>query len=108
MSNYLVLFKEPQKIIFDLGNLIDSTYTAPFNTTLTATFFVEDETTAPADVILPISTRQSASDGPSAFMVPSQNATSTLTLPQNVKKAVFGLWTINRGILVEQCALFRY
>jgi Peptide N-acetyl-beta-D-glucosaminyl asparaginase amidase A len=91
MSNYLVLFKEPQKIIFDLGNLIDSTYTASFNTTLTATFFVEDETTAPADVILPISTRQSALDSPSAFMVPSQNATSTLTLPQNVKKAVFSI-----------------
>ena len=91
MSNYLVLFKEPQKIIFDLGNLIDSTYTASFNTTLTATFFVEDGTTAPADVILPISTRQSALDSPSAFMVPSQNATSTLTLPQNIKKAVFSI-----------------
>ncbi|OCL04515.1 hypothetical protein AOQ84DRAFT_300730 [Glonium stellatum] len=91
MSNYLVLFKEPQKIIFDLGNLIDSTYTAPFNTTLAATFFVEDGTAAPADAILPISARQSATDSPSAFMVPPQNATNTLTLPQNVKKAVFSI-----------------
>ncbi|OCK81792.1 hypothetical protein K432DRAFT_294695 [Lepidopterella palustris CBS 459.81] len=91
MTNYLVLFKEPQKIIFDLGNLIDSTYTAAFNTTLTANFFVEEEAMAPADVIFPISARQSASNGPSAFSVPAQNATNTLTLPQNIRKAVFSI-----------------
>jgi hypothetical protein len=89
MSNYLVFFKEPQKIIFDLGNLINNIYTAPFNATLTATFFVEDNTPEAADLIIPISARKSAENAPSVFNVPQDNATNTLTLPRNAEKAVF-------------------
>ncbi|KAF2840826.1 hypothetical protein M501DRAFT_1014822 [Patellaria atrata CBS 101060] len=89
VSNYLSLFKQSQKIIFDLGNLIDDTYTAPFNTTLTAIFLHEEGLPQPADLILPVSSRQSASDGPSAFNIPHDTAINTLTLPQNLKRAVF-------------------
>jgi hypothetical protein len=42
-------------------------------------------------VILPISARQSANNAPSAFSLPDQSATNTLTLPRNVKKAVFSI-----------------
>ncbi|KAF2204742.1 hypothetical protein GQ43DRAFT_121191 [Delitschia confertaspora ATCC 74209] len=90
MSNLLVLFKEPQKIIFDLGNLVDDTYTGLFNTTLTATFF-NAESTSPADIIVPVSAQRSASNSPSGFTVPDQQAVNTVTLPQNVKKAVFSI-----------------
>jgi hypothetical protein len=89
MSNYLALFKESQKLIFDLGNLIDDTYTAPFNTTLTATFFTIDNTVAPADSIIPISSRKSDSNLGSSFSIPEDNATNTITLPQNIRRAAF-------------------
>jgi Peptide N-acetyl-beta-D-glucosaminyl asparaginase amidase A len=88
MSNYLSLLKTSQKIIFDLGNLIDDTYTAPFNATLTATFFTSESTVTPADIILPISARLSSANKPSAFSIPSQNASTTYVFPRNVRRAV--------------------
>ena len=88
MSNYLALFKESQKLIFDLGNLVDATYTAPYYATLTATFFTAEDTVVPADMILPVSARQSANNAGSAFSIPQQVAINTLTLPRNVGKAV--------------------
>ncbi|KAF2467066.1 uncharacterized protein BDR25DRAFT_72869 [Lindgomyces ingoldianus] len=91
MSNYLVLFREPQKIIFDLGNLVDDTYTGSFNTTLTATFFIENKAMDSADMIVPVSAKQSASNRPSGFVVPDQRAIRSLSLPQNIKKAVFSI-----------------
>ncbi|KAK7732776.1 hypothetical protein SLS57_000719 [Botryosphaeria dothidea] len=94
MSAYLSLFKEPQKIIFDLGNLIDDTYTGSFNTTLTATFYADPESSfVPADLIIPISARKSSTDSPSAFNLPTDNASNTLTIPQNVNRAVWSAST---------------
>ncbi|KAH8693535.1 peptide N-acetyl-beta-D-glucosaminyl asparaginase amidase A-domain-containing protein [Talaromyces proteolyticus] len=90
MSQYLVLWKSPQKIIFDLGNLIDSTYTGPFNVTLTASFTKENNGRV-ADVILPISSRQSAKNGTSAFTVPPDNATVSLSFPKNAQRAVVSI-----------------
>jgi hypothetical protein len=66
--------------------------TGTFNTTLTATFFsssVETETAPPADVIIPISARNGASNQTSAFVLPTDNATNTIGFPQNVNRAVF-------------------
>ena len=91
MQQYDVLWKADQKIIFDLGNLIDSTYTGAYNTTLTATFFTIPGSPTTADFILPISARQSSVDQSSAFQVPGQNASVTYTLPQNIKRAVVSL-----------------
>ncbi|CRG87937.1 Peptide-N4-(N-acetyl-beta-glucosaminyl)asparagineamidase A [Talaromyces islandicus] len=90
MSQYLVLWKNPQKIIFDLGNLIDNTYTGPFNATLTASFTKGDKGRV-ADVILPISARQSAKNASSAFTVPGDNATVNLTFPKNAQRAVISI-----------------
>lgn len=97
MSNYLSLFQEPQKIIFDLGNLVDDTYTGIWETTLTATFFTAEDTIDAANVIVPISAHQSAMDKPSAFAVPDTRAIDTLTLPRNVKKAVVSLSAVGQA-----------
>jgi hypothetical protein len=91
MSAYLALFKKPQKIIFDLGNLIDDTYTGAWNTTLVATFFTADDTIEPADIIMPISARRSATNQSSAFVVPASRAANTLELPQHAERAVFSI-----------------
>ncbi|PSN68897.1 hypothetical protein BS50DRAFT_327493 [Corynespora cassiicola Philippines] len=91
MSNFVSLFREPQKIIFDLGNLIDDTYTGSWNTILTATFFTVDETSDAADLIVPVSARRSAEDSPSGFVVPDSKAVNALALPKNAKRAVFSI-----------------
>jgi hypothetical protein len=60
MSELMYFWNSPQKLIFDLGNLIDSTYTGAFNTTLTAAFFTSQETVEPAALIIPTSARNGA------------------------------------------------
>ncbi|ESZ95746.1 putative Peptide-N4-(N-acetyl-beta-glucosaminyl)asparagine amidase A [Sclerotinia borealis F-4128] len=91
MTEYLYFWNLPQTIIFDLGNLIDSTYTGDYNTTLTATFFTSQETIEPADLILPVSARQGAEDAGSVFTLPGDNATNTISFPQNANRAVFSI-----------------
>ncbi len=91
MEQYNALWATDQKIIFDLGNLVDSTYTGPFFTTLTATFFTVPDSQPTADTILPISAEQSGVNMGSAFTVPSQNASISYKLPQNVERAVISL-----------------
>lgn len=91
MDQYETLWKTEQKIIFDLGNLIDSTYTAPFDTLLTATFFTVRNTKPAADEILPISARRSADNGPSAFSLPDEIASVAYRIPQNTERAVVTL-----------------
>lgn len=91
MSNYLSLFQKPQKIIFDLGNLVDDTYTGSWNTTLTATFFTAQEAVEPAHVIIPISAGRSADNAPSGYAVPEMKAINTIVLPQHANKAVFSI-----------------
>lgn len=88
MTSYLSLFKTQQKIIFDLGNLIDNVYTAAFNVTLTASYFTAPDSITPADLVFPISAQQSAANAPSVFTVPPDTASSLVTLPRNVQKAV--------------------
>ncbi|KAF1964974.1 hypothetical protein BU23DRAFT_593906 [Bimuria novae-zelandiae CBS 107.79] len=97
MSNYVSLLKEPQKIIFDLGNIVDDTYTGKWQTTLTATFFTAEDTIDAADVIVPISARQSSLDKPSAFVVPESKAIDTFALPKNVKKAVVSISAVGQA-----------
>lgn len=94
MTQYLYFWKTPQKVIFDLGNLVDDTYTGSFNTTLTATFFssdVETEAAPPSDLIIPISKRNSSADAVSQFTVPKDNATNTIDFPRNARRAVFSV-----------------
>ncbi|KAJ9212252.1 hypothetical protein DTO166G4_6196 [Paecilomyces variotii] len=90
MSQYNTLWKQPQKLIFDLGNLIDNTYTGPFNVTLTASFTHQNNVKT-ADVILPISSRKSSSNSSSAFTVPSDNTTVAYSIPGNVSRAIVSI-----------------
>jgi hypothetical protein len=91
MSEYLYFWNSPQTIIFDLGNLVDSTYTGLYNTTLTASFFTSQDTIEPASVIIPISARKGAVNAASLFTLPGDNATNTISFPRNVNRAVFSV-----------------
>lgn len=92
MTSFLPLFKEDQILIFDLGNIIDDVYTASFNVTLTASYFtIENPSSIPADLILPVSKRLGATGHPSYFLYPNETASNDLTLPRNVKRAVFSV-----------------
>ncbi|KAH9223501.1 peptide N-acetyl-beta-D-glucosaminyl asparaginase amidase A-domain-containing protein [Leptodontidium sp. 2 PMI_412] len=91
MSEYLYFWNSPQTIIFDLGNLIDDTYTGPFNTTLSATFSTSKENIEPASVIIPISARKGATNAASVFTLPTENATNTIRVPRNANRAAFSV-----------------
>jgi hypothetical protein len=91
MTEFMYFWESPQTLIFDLGNLVDNTYTGLFNTTLTATFFTSQDTVEPADLIIPISARNGASNSASLFTLPSDNATNTISFPRNVNRAVFSV-----------------
>ena len=90
MSQYNALWKQPQKLIFDLGNIITDVYTGSFNATLTAHFSNEGNTRA-ANYILPISGMKSASNSSSAFTVPGDNATVKYTIPAAASRAVVSI-----------------
>jgi hypothetical protein len=91
MTEYIYFWNSPQKIIFDLGNLVDDTYTGIWHTTLTATFFTSQETVDPASLIIPISARKGSTDSASLFTLPGDNATNTISFPRNVNRAVFSV-----------------
>lgn len=98
MTQFLSLWKKPQTVIFDLGNLIDANYTASFNTTLRATFFKDDVETAtapPADVIIPITSLKFSSNAgnpTSVFLLPEQKASRTVdSFPRNANRAVLSI-----------------
>ncbi|PYI25415.1 peptide-N4-(N-acetyl-beta-D-glucosaminyl) asparaginase amidase N [Aspergillus indologenus CBS 114.80] len=90
MSQFNTLWKEKQKIIFDLGNIITDVYTGHYNTTLTAYFSYEDNVKTP-DAILPISARRSVQNASSDFELPSDNATVLHRFPPNTSRAVVSI-----------------
>lgn len=98
MTEFMYFWNSPQKIIFDLGNLVDDTYTGIWHTTLTATFFnVLDIVNHPADLIVPISARKAASDAASVFALPADNAINTVRLPRNINRALFSVAACGQG-----------
>jgi hypothetical protein len=90
MSQYNSLWHAPQKLIFDLGNIINDVYTGSFNVTLTAHFSYR-QTVRTADIILPISAKKSASNSPSAFQIPTDNTTVMLEIPAAASRAVVSI-----------------
>jgi len=91
MGQYNTLWKDKQKIIFDLANVVDNTYTGSYFTSLVATFFTVSDSQPTADSILAISAKQSEVDKASAFSLPSQNATVSYQFPPNIERAVVSL-----------------
>ncbi|KAL4940811.1 hypothetical protein BDV06DRAFT_213196 [Aspergillus oleicola] len=90
LSQYNVLWREPQKIIFELGNLISDIYTGSFNVTVVA-HFAHGGTVKTPDVIYPISAQNSASNSSSAFNVPDQEAKVSYQLDPEVSRAVVSI-----------------
>lgn len=100
MSQYMSLWKQPQTIIFDLPNALDSTLTGKYNTTLTANFFNAPQALTPADTIIPISARQATNGSkPSVFSIPgSQPASNVITnFPRNANRAIFSVSATGQG-----------
>lgn len=91
LSTYMYFWNSPQKIIFDLGNLVNDVYTGSFNTTLMATFSMVAEAAQPADVIVPISARKGVENQGSVFILPADRAINGFRLPRNIRKAVVSL-----------------
>lgn len=91
---FLSLWHEPQTIIFDLGNVVNDIYTGLFNATLTATFFdasLVDPAQSPADIIVPVSARHGQDGTASSFVFPEVQAVNNITLPRNIRRAVFSV-----------------
>ena len=107
MTSFLPLFRQDQTIIFDLGNIINDIYTGPFNVTLTSSFFTDDGSIVPADEIIPVSRRQGAAGQPSYFTVPDETASNDLTLPRNIKKAVFTVAATGQSQEEVRARIFR-
>ncbi|RKF71503.1 Peptide-N4-asparagine amidase A [Golovinomyces cichoracearum] len=97
MSAYLSLWKSPQKLLFDLGNLVDEKYTGLINTTLTVTFSKTSSLTEHASQIIPVSSRKSSLNTSSVFQLPLDKATNTVTIPRSVKRAIFSVSACGQG-----------
>lgn len=90
------LWREPQKVIFDLGNLLNENLTGTYNLTWDVTFFqAPAETTLPtADVIIPISSKEFSKNQtnpqPSTFNTAETSETWVIVedFPRNARKAV--------------------
>lgn len=104
MSAYMALWKTSQKLIFDLPNQTTSNLTGVYHTTLTATYLTIPSTQSanpnprPADMIIPISSRMgNNASSPSAFSIPTTNATNTISFPRNAARAIFSLSSTGQG-----------
>ena len=97
MTTYHKLWRESQIVIFDLGNLINEKYTAPFNVTVDAVFFDSQhdkqpvQTLPPADLILPVSAQKSEQGSPSAFTFPGDAAEASIQVPRNAGTVVLSV-----------------
>ncbi|KAL3470660.1 peptide N-acetyl-beta-D-glucosaminyl asparaginase amidase A-domain-containing protein [Aspergillus californicus] len=90
MSQYNVLWREHQKIVFELGNLVNDIYTGSFNVTVTVRFSHVENVKIP-DIVLPISAQNSARNTSSAFNYPSQEAKVSYKLDSRVSRAVVSI-----------------
>lgn len=94
MTVFDTILRKEQKVIFDLGNVVDGDlYTGIYNLTLEAMYFNDkySEGLNPADLILPISNLSSAENSSSVFSLPDDSGAVTVTLPRNIKTAVVSL-----------------
>ncbi|KAI1206211.1 uncharacterized protein F4807DRAFT_241274 [Annulohypoxylon truncatum] len=100
MTVWHTLLTQSQKIIFDLGNLIDGDrYTGYFNVTMEALYYNDRYFSGfhPAEHIYPISTSSSSNNTTSLFSLPDDSGSVNLTLPRNVKNAVVSVTASGNG-----------
>ncbi|KAF3070397.1 Peptide-N4-(N-acetyl-beta-glucosaminyl)asparagine amidase A [Daldinia childiae] len=100
MTIWHPLLAQNQKIILDLGNLIDGDrYTGFFNVTLEALYY-DDKYAAgfrPAQHIYPISAQSSSNNTTSLFSLPSDSGSVDLTIPRNAKNAIVSVMASGNG-----------
>ncbi|KAI1091468.1 hypothetical protein F5B19DRAFT_262821 [Rostrohypoxylon terebratum] len=100
MTIWHPLLTQNQKIIFDLGNLIDGDrYTGYFNVTIEALYYDDRHFSGfhPAEHIYPISTSSSSNNTTSLFSLPGDGGSVNLILPRNVKTAVVSVMASGNG-----------
>lgn len=100
MSIFDTLLRQKQKIVLDLGNVVDGVlYTGTYNLTLEALYF--DDTYSqgfhPAELIYPISNLSSAENKSSVLSLPDDSGSVSLSLPRNIKTAVVSLLASGNG-----------
>lgn len=101
MTQYLSLWKQKQKIIFDFGTWAGEKPDGWLNVTFTATFFHWKNGTwpnpPPADVVLPVSAVRSGQNEGSAFVYPRDGLTTIVHLPQNLRRATIAIGATAQG-----------
>lgn len=100
MSIFDGILRANQKIILDLGNVVDDDlYTGVYNVTLEALYFDDKYSRGfhPADHIYPISNLSSAENKSSVFSLPDDSGSVRLVLPRNIKTAVVSLMASGNG-----------
>ena len=97
MTIFDTLLRSEQKVIMELDNIFDSTFTGNFNVTITALYFNDYETLTPAEIILPISAQLSSENKSSVFSLPDGNATVSFSIPRNVERAVVSILGSGNG-----------
>ncbi|KAI6784440.1 peptide-N4-(N-acetyl-beta-glucosaminyl)asparagine amidase A [Emericellopsis cladophorae] len=93
MTPFDSLWREPQTVIFDLGNLVNDLYTGLYDVTIDVTFFeaVVDHMRRehrPADHILPLSAKRSKQGQASTFVFPETSAAAVVKLPPKIGRAI--------------------
>ena len=91
MTAYMVLWNQPQTLVFELDNNVDETYTGLYHTTLPASFYRDADPPVVADAILPISTQSGAERKQSVFRLPEQRAWTYHSIPRNVTRAAVSI-----------------
>lgn len=97
LSPYAPVLAEPQHVVVDMGNVVDSTYTGIIYLTLDVTFYASDRHHRPAahpDQIVAISREPVVSPW---YHTPSEPATKTVTLPTNIKRALLEVYASPHG-----------
>ncbi|KAJ4388044.1 hypothetical protein N0V93_008649 [Gnomoniopsis smithogilvyi] len=100
MSIFDALLREDQKIILDLGNVVDGVlYTGAYNVTIEALYFDDTYTEGfhPAELIYPISHLSAAENKSSVFSLPDDSGSVSISLPRNIKTAVVSLLASGNG-----------
>lgn len=98
ISAFIPLLRTPQPVVVDLGNVVNSTYTATYHMTMTVTYYQADKhnpQAAHSDVVVPISQSTSAAGWYS--LTKGQTASATVTLPRNTERADLQLYARGGG-----------
>jgi hypothetical protein len=85
ISAFIPLLSQPEPLVADLGNIVNSTYTGVYHMTMTFTYYQASGRYRPAahaDQIVPLSS--SATSAGWYTLGPGQSAAKTVTLPRNL------------------------